>query len=80
MACSFANVFPIRFKHAALALRSKYKRGEAGLHHIPQDGGTDQIHLSRIHLRDKTAHANLPHYELHRAGHEGVDDPLASPA
>lgn len=27
MACSFANVFPIRFKHAALALRSKYKRG-----------------------------------------------------
>lgn len=39
MACSFTNVFPIRFKHAALALRSKYKRGEAGLRHIPQDGG-----------------------------------------
>lgn len=39
LACSFTNVFPIRFKHAALALRSKYKRGEAGLRHIPQDGG-----------------------------------------
>lgn len=35
----FTNVFPIRFKYAALALRSKYKRGEAGLRHIPQDGG-----------------------------------------
>ena len=42
----FCKRIPNTFLHAALALRSKYKRGEAGLRHIPQDGGTDQIHLS----------------------------------